>query len=379
MKEKDEVIYTGPEFILNTDKLQIGDIILERGYTKASDIICKTTNSKYSHAMLYVGDSIIEATPDGGVFSRIPNRSTVRNIDDFLVLRSSKGLSEHDAHLICDKARYLIGSKYSIPEAILVKVGGVSTVPSSGSRKQFCSRLVAQSYLAANINLVNDTDYCSPGDFRRCESLSEVPDMVRLANEQEVNFAREIPPHKKHHDNTISFIDKSLDLFKSYGIKTIGDVSGDILITTLNDIEKAAYYYRGRPNLDSKLTAILRESGYMDHIHSDRERNPFRYDYNIFSNLLSNEEYTQEIGSILNIEFMNIATQINDRLRSYSAAKSNLSTDTLFSKAQYEIRSGLLTDLLQRLRVLNELSNKNSLIEIKIKTEKMIFDIIEIL
>lgn len=63
--------YTGPHFILEHTLLQPGDIILERGYERHSEIICKQTKSHYSHAMICVGGTIIEATLDGGVFSRV--------------------------------------------------------------------------------------------------------------------------------------------------------------------------------------------------------------------------------------------------------------------------------------------------------------------
>lgn len=86
IKNKSE-IHLSPHFMLNYELLQPGDIILERGYAWYSEKIAKHTNSRYSHAMIYVGGTIIEATRGGGVYSRVPNRSTVRDISDFKVLR----------------------------------------------------------------------------------------------------------------------------------------------------------------------------------------------------------------------------------------------------------------------------------------------------
>ena len=74
-------------YILDWGKLEVGDIILEHGYALHSSIICKATGSHYSHAMIYVGNTIIEATQKGRVFSKIPNRFTVKNINDLKVLR----------------------------------------------------------------------------------------------------------------------------------------------------------------------------------------------------------------------------------------------------------------------------------------------------
>ncbi len=64
IKNKSE-IHLGPHFMLNYELLQPGDIILERGYAWYSEKIAKHTNSRYSHAMIYVGGTIIEATREG--------------------------------------------------------------------------------------------------------------------------------------------------------------------------------------------------------------------------------------------------------------------------------------------------------------------------
>lgn len=112
-------------FILDTDQLKIGDIILEHGYAKHSDVICSQTGSRYSHAMIYVGGTIIEATLDGGVFSRVPNRSAVRDINDFKVLRLKETADVNMFLHITDYARSLLGSKYSVAQALSVKGGGV--------------------------------------------------------------------------------------------------------------------------------------------------------------------------------------------------------------------------------------------------------------
>lgn len=159
--------YSGPHFVLNHDLLQPGDIILERGYAWYSAEIAKHTNSRYSHAMIYVGGTIIEATMDGGVYSRIPNRSTVRDIRDFKVLRLKVHPGNETLQTICDHARYLSGSQYSVTEALKVKGTDFLREFASDSRKQFCSRLVAQCYQKAGINLTENINFCSPGDIER--------------------------------------------------------------------------------------------------------------------------------------------------------------------------------------------------------------------
>lgn len=74
MKNQDKTDdYNGTYFMLDRERLRPGDIILERGYEWYSEEITKRTNSNYSHAMIYVGGTIMEATLAGGVFSRIPD------------------------------------------------------------------------------------------------------------------------------------------------------------------------------------------------------------------------------------------------------------------------------------------------------------------
>lgn len=190
---------------------------------------------------MYVGGTIIEATRDGGVFSRIPNRSAVRAITDFKVLRLAENPGATIIETLCNHARYLVGSQYSLAEAILVKGPEFKRQFLENSRKQFCSRLVAQCYQKVDINLVNDVNFCSPADFERSGLLVIVPDMVSLASEQEAAFALEVSPHASHVKNSVRFVNVALGILKHYGIKTVGDSDGEVVITTLNDVTQAMF------------------------------------------------------------------------------------------------------------------------------------------
>ncbi|SUP04970.1 Uncharacterised protein [Vibrio cincinnatiensis] len=63
----------GKKLILDVPSLKLGDVILtsEKGF--ASIGVRAATLSKYSHAAIYVGGTMIEATL-GGVFSKNPQR-----------------------------------------------------------------------------------------------------------------------------------------------------------------------------------------------------------------------------------------------------------------------------------------------------------------
>lgn len=111
--------YSNKGYILDLSKLEDGDVVLEHGYSKVSPIIELATNCYYTHAMIYLEDTLIEATGDGGVFSRVPNRFYVPYRNDLKVLR----LKERAVPFIMDRiklrARDLVGSSYSVKEAAL--------------------------------------------------------------------------------------------------------------------------------------------------------------------------------------------------------------------------------------------------------------------
>lgn len=376
-KKKNE--YKGPYFILNHEHLKPGDIILERGYSFNSDVIRHMTNSNYSHAMIYVDGTIIEATPEGGVFSRIPNRSLVRSAEDFLVLRPSEKLSSETVYKICKDARELIGSQYSKPEAARTKLYGFIRNLFPESRKQFCSRLVAQIYFMNGIKLVESPSFCSPSDIEKSKLLKKIPSMVREASENEKAFALKEKPHDKHTKNSVDFIRQSIIILNSYSIKNVDVAGEDLVITTLNDIARSVFENRENKELDRDITNAMYESGYMDHIYSDKKSNPYRYDYSLFKFKLCYKSNPSEIEEKLWAEFEKEKSVFIHRLESYCCAKDNLYFNLMFFKAEYEICRGLIMGMLERLIVIERFTKEKEQSEINKQCNIMISEIIEIL
>ncbi|MGV3927012.1 YiiX/YebB-like N1pC/P60 family cysteine hydrolase [Citrobacter freundii] len=353
--------------MLDRERLRPGDIILERGYEWYSEEITKRTNSNYSHAMIYVGGTIMEATLAGGVFSRIPNRSAVRNIDDFKVLRLKEYPGSETINTICERARYLTGSQYSLAEALLVK--GPDTVKAfkADSRKQFCSRLVVQCYLAANIELVNDPRFCSPADIERSELLEVIPHTVYEASESEVAHVKGPSAHSQHSADTVNYVKTALDVLKSYGVKTIGSSDGEIVVTTLSDITTAVYENRNAPGLDEQMTEVMVSSGYLSHIENDRMNNPFRYDPILFKDTVEKAANgdLHELTEILRVELNKELKVIDSRIKYYQAARWNLKSGLSFSQAEFRIPNGLLKAMLERLLVIDKyLESKKGLLDV---------------
>lgn len=346
--------YSGPHFLLEHLRLEPGDIILEKGYEWHSEKICTNTGSRYSHVMLCVGGTIMEATHGGGVFSRIPNRSTVRDVRDFKVMRLAKHPGQEAIDVLCNYARYLAGSKYSISAALRVKGPDILRQFKENGRKQFCSRMVAQCFNRAGLSLVDDANFCSPGDIERSELLTEVPGMVRQATADEVAFAHENIPHSTHIQSSVRFVEMALAIFQSYGIKSVGTDEGDIVITILSDITTAVIENCDVPGLDEQMTNAINESGYLDYIEADRERNAYRYAPVPFKLHIE----CKACGSIVRLvdlleqELKKETDLIDSRARHYLILKENLSSGLRFAEAEFSIPRGLLKAILDRTMVL---------------------------
>lgn len=365
-------------FVLDMNQLKPGDIILERGYAKHSEIISKHTNSHYSHAMIYANGTIVEATQNGGVFTRVPNRFTVKDIRDLKVLRLKHSPGEETLKSIYEYAIYLCGSQYSILEAIKVKSPDFVKEFVNDGRKQFCSRLVAQCYQKGGINLVDNTNYCSPGDIERSPLLEEVAGAVRCATEEEVLHAQAETPHSIHAQNTNKFITKALDIFKNHDITTIGNNQEEIAITTLSDIFTAAYNYclhNTYPYLDKEITNAMYSSGYLDHIDMDRKQNPYRYDLVLFKEKMM-DFFGKNILSLLNhlkTEIKISQREVDNRLNDYIEKRNLLQkTGFRFIEAQLKIPKALLEQALERTHTIKSFLCGFESINLEVECDKII-------
>lgn len=164
---------------LDATKLCPGDVILSADNSPTSQAIRSRTRSDISHAMIYVeSHSIIEAN-NTGVHARNTQRLHYPADRALYVLRPREPLTPAEAQAICVYARSKVGSQYTILEA----VQSISPVRARASRRQFCSRLVAQAYAAAGRPLGGDPDYLSPGDLLRSKVFEQVPDATIAIDE----------------------------------------------------------------------------------------------------------------------------------------------------------------------------------------------------
>ena len=80
-------------------------------------------------------------------------------------------------------------------------------------RRQFCSRLVAQAYRDAGVNLVSDADFCHPGELLHSAALVEVPNVLRnLSPEEEADRREDIDNVQAMRDSTNALLQEARKL-----------------------------------------------------------------------------------------------------------------------------------------------------------------------
>jgi len=329
------------KYTFNIPSLEVGDILLSRGEGTGASLIAKHTDGHFSHAMVNVGNSVIHAMPDG-VYSKNPQRLLFDSSDDIRVLRVRGGLTSQQKINIERIARAWVGALYSKSEAIAVVVRKLRKP--NNSQKQFCSRLVAQCYQEAGIQIVPNTDYCSPNDLALSQMLHAIPDSVVEASETEIKFANEkIDYNIKIQRCTFTWLAKARALAKRRGLGEIARQS---------DVGKLIFE---NPSLDKVICNYIRSSGYLDYVDVDRSINPFRYDKALFLEKFPTEA---ELRHAIAVEQDVNATEIERHGYNYQVAKSNLGVlNNEYHRLVFLHAASLLGEVQVRVGVLNEVEN----------------------
>lgn len=252
------------KFILNfKEMMQPGDVILTASPTFSSFGIRKITKSEFSHAILYLGDSYMHSDLDG-VHSGNPQRLLFKSPNHVKVLRLKKEyLNTQTIERICAFARAEHGKQYSKFEA----AQSVFTPKLFNQQnRQFCSRLVAQSFENADIKIVKDSNYCTPHDIASSNYFDEVINVSRLASSEEIEFANSDNPLIIQM-NIVNKLLQDVRELTGYDIQTPNDIDRIL-------IENQSY--------DLEITEILRKSGYLEIWKIDYEKNPWRYNKDLF-------------------------------------------------------------------------------------------------
>lgn len=244
--------------ILDASRMRRGDIILTSSNNKISKAIRVMTSSEVSHAALWIDNGFIIDAVQDGVFSTNPERLAFDLSDCVYVLRLKEPLSDERLDKIIRYAQTQIGSRYSVKEAILTKL----PKPPAGTRKQFCSRLVAQAYSQAGIFISPEPDYCKPSDIQESQLFSYVENPTKEISEEFLaSYNESLPPTKKN-----------MDLSTQQVLKEVRKINNSI--ETLNDINLFLLKNRNR---DEELYSIYIKSGYCEVYKIELDRHPWRY------------------------------------------------------------------------------------------------------
>jgi hypothetical protein len=246
-----------------------GDIILTTTTAVVSKAIRWGTKSDISHAIICVQHgSVIDATSEG-VHARNPQRLFFDDKCALHVLRVKAALSADQIDQICRFVRERIGSEYSTREAVRAAIGGSD----QWTRKQFCSRLVAQAYTSAGIKLVGDPNYCSPADLVKSSLLASVPDAVDQVSDEEV-------------DRWAAHSDSTEAMRRAINTVLKGARTKDKNIQTFEDIGP---YLIQNPADDAFFSDLLDRSGYLTLWQLNTERNRWQYEDALLAELPPDE------------------------------------------------------------------------------------------
>ncbi len=250
-------------YLLDRESLKQGDIILTRSDEKSSKMIRTLTRSKYSHAILYVGEGSYIHSDLAGVHSGNTQRLIIDNPDFVKVVRVNNQSTINKA---IEYARLQVGTSYS---RLSAANAGTKVFSKLDTKRQFCSRLVAKSYEYAGIELVLNSDTCLPQEIADSNHVNIVEDCVYLASKKEMEFALSFDPIKKQSKITNSVL-KSVRKLIGNKIQALSDITSHLIED---------------PKFDKEITEIYKQSGFLDMWRYEKDKNPWRYDVELFGAL----------------------------------------------------------------------------------------------
>lgn len=229
------------KYILKYSDLRRGDIIIDREDSEESRKIRRFTRSDYSHARLYVNNSVMEAN-GLGVQSVNPQRILYDSPDDAVVLRC-KEITEEQKINACLFARSEFAKEYGL-------CGSENT--------QYCFRLVAEAYQYAGIEITKTPTRCNANDFLNSEKLEVVQDMVIEATEKDLAIAYgEGVLKDKGHYNTQTEV--AVDMFSRIRA-FVQEKGGDA--AAIQDDGRLFSFLVENPKFDAGIAEILQEHEY---------------------------------------------------------------------------------------------------------------------
>jgi hypothetical protein len=262
---------------LNGSRLKVGDIVLTTTTAPVSKVIRIATHSDISHAMVCVeSSSVIDATSEG-VQARNIQRMFFEPGCAVHVLRLRETMSTEQLAAVKNFLRGRIGTQYSKKEAIQTVMGGGQ----EWTKKQFCSRLVAQAFAVAGIALVGDPNFCSPASLKDSQLLIAVANATLPVTPEEASLwegIEDMPQMMRDAINTVLDGARLMDP----GTQTFDDLHSHLI---------------AHPEADDELCRVLEASGYLSIWQREKAKNRWQYDYDMMAQLPAPqvEEYCRSV------------------------------------------------------------------------------------
>lgn len=256
--------------------LQPGDIVLTTRREAMSAAIRFATGSDISHAMVCVADSSLIDSTSEGVQARNVQRQFIDPRCAVHVLRMADPLTSLQVQAIEIFLRSKIGTRYT-------KVGAVQSLAGDGTptRRQFCSRLVAQAFMTAGIALVPNPDFCYPAELLESDRLVELNDVLEDVSAEEMAVWEGL-------DDVPQMMRDAINVVLAGGRKIAPQIeSFDDLNTHL----------LRHPEDDEFMLGVLQESGYLEVWKSELMKNEWHYNEALMAALpeAQVEEYCRRV------------------------------------------------------------------------------------
>ena len=262
-------------YFLNTNKTQKIDILLTTTLHWKSRLIRLGTGSDISHASLLVDPHVLIDSTGDGVQSRNVHRIEYEDECSIHLMRLKNPLNDEQRKRIEIFARDKIGMRYNKKEAFksgLAQRGLLS--PGDNEQRMFCSRLVAEAYEFAGINLVENPKYCTPEDLKRSSLLYEIDDVsCPFPNDIFVS----VNSYGRNFDEEMRIVtNRLLNNVRKFddGIETLTDIVSFLLKHPEKDEDVLSYYQEsGYLTLEDKIyeqtSYLYDEAQFMVHYMED--------------------------------------------------------------------------------------------------------------
>ena len=316
------------EYIYDLNLLLPGDVILKRDpVCKISDRVMTSTNSEFSHAMLYLGNS---SYIDVGrrVQARNLQRYVFESPENTCLLRLKKEFWDGDTiYRAIQYARSVVAEPYSIRDALNLEAGRILTYTDN---TQICTRLVSKAYEYAGLKIVDNIEMCTPQEIKESKSLHTIEGCCRVASDFDIRFS-------KTHD----VVDDMIEATDKLIVSLVGYGDGK-----LRSIENITNYAINHPQDDDSIAELLQASGYLDVLDLDKQYNAYQYNPVAFLDFYK-EKYRDAALQLVNANLSDVRMYENE-LNKYRMIQSMLNFDSKYLQLQIDLYNRIIDSYRQR-------------------------------